>query len=85
MAKMPEQLDFDFDARPEDEKTVSPTHELEAKESEDDVMRIGDLRRSVMAWLIKPNVSGLASMTPTRISKYRADLAACIQAIVSSH
>ncbi|NQZ66928.1 MAG: hypothetical protein HRT89_02550 [Lentisphaeria bacterium] len=38
---------------------------------------IKDLRRAVMAWLLDQNVNAMADQIPTRIFKYKADIAAC--------
>ena len=71
---MSEQLNFDFEAN--SEKVPEHVPDTETGDKSEEPLKIRDIRRAVMAWLVDQNVSGLASMTPTRISKYRADLAA---------
>lgn len=64
----PEQLtlDLDFDAR-----------DLKAEEIDhQQTLRPLDLRRAVMAWLVRQGAAGLAAQTPTRVSKFKADVAA---------
>jgi len=44
--------------------------------SENEVLKITDLKKIVLAWLAKDGPHGLAVNVPTRISKYKADIAA---------
>ncbi len=63
---MSRQLYFDLDFSPakDKENTSNPLQ-----------LKSVDLRRAVLAWLVKENVNGIGTDTPTRIKRFRADLA----------